>query len=116
MSGVLELQRKLAHLQGKVTPGKLESAIRAGLLIVEADAKRRAPVLTGALRSSIHTETQSSGKGATGRTGTNIEYGPFVELGTFRASARPYLRPAMDVNRADALREVVDVLEEMTTP
>ena len=45
------------------------------------------------------------------RIGTNIEYGPYVELGTSRQSAQPYLRPAYDEKRGAALKEVADVLK-----
>lgn len=44
------------------------------------------------------------------RIGTNIEYGPYVELGTSRMRAQPYLRPALDEKRQEALQEVSDVL------
>jgi hypothetical protein len=45
------------------------------------------------------------------RIGTNIEYGPYVELGTSRQGAQPYLRPAYDENKAAALKEIADVLK-----
>ena len=45
------------------------------------------------------------------RIGTNIEYGPYVELGTSRQRAQPYLRPALDEKRSEALKEVSDVLK-----
>ena len=44
------------------------------------------------------------------RIGTNIEYGPYVELGTSRMRAQPYLRPALDEKKPEALKEVSDVL------
>ena len=31
--------------------------------------------------------------------GTNVEYAPYVELGTSRMTAKPYLRPAVENNR-----------------
>ena len=31
--------------------------------------------------------------------GTNVEYAPYIELGTSKMSARPYLRPAFENNR-----------------
>lgn len=31
--------------------------------------------------------------------GTNVEYAPYVELGTSKQSAKPYLRPAVEQNR-----------------
>ena len=45
------------------------------------------------------------------RIGTNIEYGPHVELGTSRQRAQPYLRPAYDEKRNEALQEVANALK-----
>lgn len=59
-------------------------------LQAEGYAKDLCPVDTGNLRNSItHT---SDGKAA--YIGTNVEYAPYVELGTRRMAAQPYLKPA----------------------
>lgn len=47
---------------------------------------------TGRLRNSIandHDETAVY-------VGTNVEYAPYVELGTYKMPARPFLRPAIE--------------------
>ncbi|WP_375374084.1 HK97-gp10 family putative phage morphogenesis protein [Hymenobacter aerilatus] len=67
------------------------------LLLIESDAKELAPVDTGRLRSSIHTEISSNG--LSGVVGTNVSYAPFVELGTTRQRAQPFLFPAYEANR-----------------
>jgi len=61
------------------------------------------------LRAKIGRMTRGAGKGRA-RIGTNVEYGPYVELGTSRMRAQPYLRPALDAKRSEAIREVADVL------
>lgn len=58
-------------------------------------AKRACPVDTGRLRSSITDEVGADAGGLVARIGTNVNYAIFVELGTSRMSARPYLRPAL---------------------
>jgi HK97 gp10 family phage protein len=56
----------------------------------EKHAKAICPVDTGRLRNSItHTED-----GENAYIGTNVEYAPYVELGTSKQKAQPYLRPA----------------------
>lgn len=56
----------------------------------EKNAKAICPVDTGRLRNSIsHTQD-----GDSAYIGTNVEYAPYVELGTSRMKAQPYLRPA----------------------
>lgn len=68
----------------------LETGLEAVGLTAEGYAKRATPVDTGNLRNSItHTH---DGKDA--YIGTNVEYAPYVELGTSKMSARPYLKPA----------------------
>lgn len=59
-------------------------------------AKRLAPVDTGRLRSSIAEELRHDGSGLVEIVGTDVEYAPFVELGTSRARAQPFLRPAAE--------------------
>lgn len=67
---------------------------------IEADAKSLAAVDTGALRSSI--TTTIAGDGASGsmtaEIGPTVEHGVYVELGTSRMAAQPYLQPAADRN------------------
>lgn len=58
----------------------------------ERYAKELAPVDTGRLRNSITHAVEESEKAA--YIGTNVEYAPYVELGTSRQKAQPYLRPA----------------------
>ncbi|MEE9401255.1 MAG: HK97-gp10 family putative phage morphogenesis protein [Dehalococcoidia bacterium] len=42
--------------------------------------------------------------------GTNVEYGPYVEFGTSKMAARPYLRPAFDENVDKARKQIIAVL------
>lgn len=74
--------------------GGLKSAFARALerigMQAEGYAKDLCPVDTGNLRNSItHT---SDGKAA--YIGTNVTYGKYVELGTVKMAAQPYLRPA----------------------
>lgn len=62
---------------------------------VNRGAKRLAPVDTGRLRSSITYEIGQEGTVIVGRVGTNVHYAPYLELGTRRMRARPFLRPAL---------------------
>lgn len=61
-------------------------------LVAEGYAKRLCPVDTGRLRNSI-THVIDAGEQAV-YVGTNVEYAPYVELGTSRQKAQPFLRPA----------------------
>ena len=59
-------------------------------LLAEGYAQMKCPVDTGTLRGSITHEVA----GDSVYVGTNIEYAPYVELGTVRQAPQPYLRPA----------------------
>lgn len=72
----------------------MDSAISRALekigLVAEGYAKLKCPVDTGNLRDSITHTTD----GDSAYIGTNVEYAPYVEMGTSRTRARPFLRPA----------------------
>lgn len=68
----------------------------------ESYAKQLAPVDTGRLRNSI---THQQYDESTEIIGTNVEYAPYVELGTKRQKAKPYLRPAAE-NHADEYKAI----------
>ena len=89
---------------------------------LEAEAKKRAPRLTGAMSNSIYTVTKehdgyASASGAArqanpdamtqahpkpsgnvlARVGPCVNYAEYVEFGTSRMAAQPYLTPAAEV-------------------
>lgn len=75
--------------------------VREAAVVIRDDARRRAPVRTGALRRSIKVERAFDE--TTRRVSYHVGwdrriafYGPLVELGTEDTAARPHLRPAAD--------------------
>lgn len=72
-------------------------------LAAEGYAKRLCPVDTGRLRNSITHATDKD----SAYVGTNVEYAPYVELGTSRTRAQPYLRPAVE-NNVGAYKKILD--------
>ena len=73
---------------------QIEQALVAIGMTAETYAKENCPVDTGRLRNSITHEVEMGDKSAI--IGTNVEYAAFVELGTSKMRARPYLRPAAE--------------------
>lgn len=94
MSGGADVRVEVEENNTKEFEAAMNKAMARALekigLAAEGYAKRLCPVDTGRLRNSI-THVVSSNKVY---IGTNVEYGPFVELGTSRKKARPFLRPA----------------------
>ena len=69
-----------------------EEALEEIGLVGEGYAKRACPVDTGRLRNSI-THVVDGGEKSV-YIGTNVEYGKYVEKGTSRQKAQPFLEPA----------------------
>lgn len=86
----------------------IQAAISRGLekigLAAEGYAQLKCPVDTGNLRGSITHIVDDSEKAV--YIGTNVEYAPYVELGTRHQAAQPYLRPAAQ-DHASEYREIL---------
>jgi HK97 gp10 family phage protein len=87
-------------------------ALEAVGLQGEADVKRKIanyspkPIVdTGRLLNSI---THSVENGDTAVIGTNVEYAPYVEYGTTKTKARPFLKSTIQEN----IPEYKEILEE----
>lgn len=80
----------------------IESAIGVALekigFLAENYAAKKCPVDTGNLRASITHEVDAADDAV--YIGTNVEYAPYVELGTSRQKAQPFLRPAASEHSA----------------
>ncbi len=62
-------------------------------LTAEGYAKKLCPVDTGNLRNSITHEVSESEQAV--YIGSTVEYAAYVELGTIKQKAQPYLKPAV---------------------
>lgn len=80
-------------------PEQIEKGLIAIGLVAESYAKERCPVDTGRLRNSISHAVDMSDNSA--YIGTNVEYAEYVELGSSRRKARPYLKPAATEHAAE---------------
>ena len=93
---------EMGRLAADLSTAGVRASVRAGRAMgkalndISAGAKNRAPVDTGALKNSISTEIQNRGDTIRGEVGPTVHYGGFVENGTSRMRAQPYLRPATD--------------------
>ncbi len=79
--------------------GEVAKDLQRRALQVDAAAKRLCPVDTGRLHSSITNEIGQDGQGLVATIGTNVEYAPYIELGTSRMAAQPFLLPALEAGQ-----------------
>lgn len=108
---------------------KANQLVRAAAFKIERGAKQRAAVDTGFMRNSIYVRTEDSsdrqsGGGGPGQTlfpeleaaahneawiAVGALYGIFLEYGTSKMAAQPYLTPAVEAERQpflDAVRQL----------
>jgi HK97 gp10 family phage protein len=73
-------------------PGNRDKIIKAAAFHILGEARKRAPVATGALRDNSEV--------VNGDGYTNVEfrqeYAAYVELGTHKMAAQPFLTPAVE--------------------
>lgn len=75
------------------TTRKAGQAVRKAATDIEAGAKAIAPVDTGNLRNSIGTSMHGP---LSAEVGPTAHYGIYVEFGTYKMAAQPYMGPAAD--------------------
>lgn len=96
--------------------GKLvQTVVRKTARDIAADAKSIAPVDTGNLRGSIgHSDLRTIGStsgSAEAEIGPTANYGVYVELGTSRMAAQPFMGPALD-RRAGPFEQALAIIAE----
>ncbi len=128
------LYRRFRQMSDAARGKNLLTALKAGGLPIQNEAKRLCPKLTGNLSRSIHiggygNESELSlsdgtdiGGNVAGRdyaeirVGTNVEYAKHMEFGTSRMpGGKPYLRPAFDTQKKEATREFERAFRKLLT-
>lgn len=116
MSGIsCDISRALKALGGfekRVANKLLRGALRKGAKVVQQDAKADAPVgETNELKQSVKVR---SGKRKKGQISIEVvaDAHPFVEFGTSKMPAEPFLRPAMDANKQDVANQIVNQIND----
>lgn len=101
----------------------LEASVMVGLLPIQNQAIVNAPKVSRNLARSIHSEImESRPKYCEGATGTNLDYARRVELGfvgvdalgrQYNQAAQPYLRPAFDEKKQEAVKDMGENLNDI---
>jgi HK97 gp10 family phage protein len=138
IKGLKELQAALNQLPREVQKRPLRAAVSAAAKVIQDEAKRRAPIDTGNLRKAVYRTRSRSGSGPgqetflvavkkgkaeyantarnrrLNRVGKKYQtqgeayYWRFLEFGTAKMAAKPFLRPAFENKKQMA----VDVLKQ----
>lgn len=94
--------KKLGNLEGI----DLMPAITRGTRKVQRSARDFVPVDTGILKGSIRTQLYP--KQQTGVVYTTTEYAPYVEFGTRKMPAQPFMVPAAQENQKVIEQDITD--------
>lgn len=86
--GLKEAQADMERMVSELHGPPMLQGMRDATLLVQRAARENAPVDTGRLRASILPEVRTMHNEIQGVVGSNVEYAPFVELGT-----RPHWPP-----------------------
>lgn len=102
MAVFVTLKNRLPEIQAKLASPELQAVLHAATEPIAEAARSRAPVATGRLRESIEVSNEPEGS-----VGVKMAwYGRFVEHGTVKAPAHPFLVPAAEAGKnvvADAV-------------
>ena len=83
----------------------IERALEAIGIQAEGDVAMLTPVDTGRLRASITHDTRPEEESV--YIGSNVFYSSYVEYGTSKAKAQPYLRPGIE-NNIDTYKSIAE--------
>lgn len=112
IEGWEELEAKLRDLGATINTGELlENALMEGGEIVRDAISAQAPARTGQLAGSIEISKQGREKHSIriGPSGAGF-YGRFLEYGTSRLGARPFVRPGFDGSRGAAEKAIGEAI------
>ena len=87
---------------------KIEMMLEAIGITAEGYAKLLCPVDTGRLINSISHAADSEAA----YIGTNVEYAPYVEMGTSRTRAKPFLKPAATEHTSEYEAIAISIMKE----
>jgi len=108
IKGLEELERKLRYLPHS-THRRVDGKLGVGAGMVAEQARQFAPFLTGYLRSTIGFERRGS---LDWIVYAGAHYAPFVEWGTSKMAAKPFMRPALIVCEPSILALVHEGIAE----
>ncbi len=127
ITGADELQDKLNRLPVEFSRRALGTALRAAGIIFKEAIESRAPRLTGWLASHVTIKvktnnldegsvtTSFSRKGKPGGNASAIYEALYSEFGTVKEPARPFIRPAFESSKQNALDAFIEWLREVLT-
>ena len=108
---------KLMEQLGATAEATIEaaaSAMKTTTGQVQAKAKEIAPKRTGVMAGNINVmPVKKSSTSVTGTIEAEKYYSSFVEFGTYKMSAEPFMRPAVSAGQSLFIKTTMDKLKEV---
>ena len=141
VQGLRELQGALKELPVAIARNVLRGSVNAGATVIKKEAAARAPMSTGPARSGqsppgtlkrsvyqkqirelsnmlkqtfyvgVRKGKQYRNQGKKGNLSQDAFYARFVEFGTVKMPARPFMRPAFEAKKGEAVAAIKAYLE-----
>jgi len=112
-SGLDKLMEELGATAG-ATIEAAASAMKTTTGQVQATAKQVAPKRTGYMANNISVEpVKKTATSVTGTVDAKADYSSFVEFGTYKMSAEPFIRPAVSAAQSFFIKTTMDKLKEV---
>ncbi|KRL45119.1 head to tail joining protein [Lacticaseibacillus manihotivorans DSM 13343 = JCM 12514] len=90
-----------------------DSAMKTTTGKVQAQAKHIAPKRTGFMANNILVEpVKKTATSVTGTVDAKADYSSFVEFGTYKMAAEPFIRPAVSAAQSFFIKTTMDNLKE----
>lgn len=115
ITGLKELDRALQELAWPAARRALRKGMRQGANVIRDEARAKAPLDTGLLKRQIRTRERSEQEGNMRfavEIPRSVFYGRFIEYGTSKMPAKPFLRPAAEGKTEEAVTAMRDALSE----
>jgi len=118
VKGLDEVLKKLKILPARIQKNVVTGAIRAGAKPILKEAKRLVPVDTGTLKKSIGiVKRRSKDKNivifsVTPRIKKGGWYAHFVEYGTAKMPAHPFMRPAVEKMASETIKSAQEYMRK----
>lgn len=99
VDGAATLSERLEAIAGSVAQN-LAAAVAEEAGALQAEAKRRCPADSGALKDSIRAQVRAQGAEFEVTVGSGLAYAKSVELGTLHCPPAPYLAPVANARKS----------------
>lgn len=102
---------KLLEQLSKIENLDWVAAEQEGMQIIAEEAIQLVPVDTGALQSTIRVETEGDVVQLVAG-GDDVDYHLYVEFGTIKMEAQPFMRPAIDAKKNECNKAIAENLQK----